>query len=38
MNNAYLPLRDVFWYALMIGADVLIVMFWWFVMSRLGDR
>jgi hypothetical protein len=38
MDNPYLPLRDILYYALMVGADVLIVMFWWFVMKHLGDR
>jgi hypothetical protein len=38
LDNPYLPLRDILWYGLMVGADVLIVLFWWFVMSRLGDR
>lgn len=38
LNNDYLPWDDFLRYGLMVVADVLIVMFWWFVMSRLGDR
>jgi hypothetical protein len=38
LTNEYLPWDDFLRYALMIVADVLIVMFWWYVMSRLGDR
>jgi hypothetical protein len=33
-----LPLSDVVQYLTLIVADVLILAFWWFVMSRLGDR
>ena len=33
-----LPLRDVIQYLTLIVGDGLILAFWWFVMSRLGDR
>jgi len=33
----YLPWDDVLRYLLLIGADVAILGFWWFVMSHLGD-
>ena len=34
----YLPLSDVLSYLTLLVADGLILAFWWFVMSRLGDR
>jgi hypothetical protein len=33
----YLPLDDFLEYGLLIVADAFILMFWWFIMSRLGD-
>ena len=33
----YLPWDDVLRYMLLIGADVGILMFWWYLMSHLGD-
>jgi hypothetical protein len=37
-TNDYLPISDAGWYTLMIVADIIIVRFWWYVMSNLGDR
>jgi hypothetical protein len=33
----YLPFDDIGQYSLLVVADALILMFWWFIMSRLGD-
>lgn len=35
--NEYLPWDDVWRYLLMIGADVMILTFWWMVMSRFPN-
>ena len=36
--GSFLPLHDIIQYLTLIVADGLILAFWWFVMSRLGDR
>lgn len=30
--------HDLIQFLILAGADGLILVFWWFVMSRLGDR
>ncbi len=35
--NPIMTLDDGLRYLLLIGADIVIFWFWWFVMSHLGD-
>lgn len=35
--DRYLPWDDVVEYLFLIGMDGAILLFWWFVMSHLGD-